>query len=220
MLLRNSITNTKKFFQKTIENFKSFLSTGNTYQKLPKTPPFHPFSCGPNPNDQLDHNNELDNFYNEFTNQWDLSKKKMKKKAQKKNHKFFLQESINFSAITEENVKNPEKNGDFETKKSYIDAENGDILKKKRFNIINPGIIRKAELCSRSVREKRVCFVEEKIKELEKMDKGNVDYNKVDFEEFLHYYSRLTCPAYLDIVDKFLMEMYTEFFNSQMSLNV
>jgi hypothetical protein len=52
--------------------------------------------------------------------------------------------------------------------------------------------------------------VAQKLKELEMMDVSNVEH-VLDVEEVLHYYSRLTCPAYLDIVDKFFMDMYAEF---------
>ncbi|XWS69884.1 hypothetical protein CRYUN_Cryun03dG0002100 [Craigia yunnanensis] len=62
---------------------------------------------------------------------------------------------------------------------------------------------------SKSKREARSLSVAQKLKELEMMDMSNVDH-VLDIEEVLHYYSRLTCPAYLDIVDKFFMDMYTE----------
>ncbi|XP_021741534.1 uncharacterized protein LOC110707794 [Chenopodium quinoa] len=235
MLLRNSISNTKKFFQKTIDNVKSFLSVGSTYERLPKTPPFHPFSCGRDTNRGRDgesgYDNELDNLYNEFTHQWDSRKGKVKKKAQKntvratakKSQQFFLDHSSqkencnNYAARTEDDVKKPEKRGDFNkgncVSKENNNAEIREVLKSKGLNV-SPGNKRKPELCSRSVRENRLCFVAEKLKELEMMDKGNVDH-KLDVEEFLRYYSRLTCPAYLDIVDKFLGEMCTEFFGPQ-----
>ena len=51
----------------------------------------------------------------------------------------------------------------------------------------------------------------QKMKELEMMnDAGDVDH-MLDIEEVLHYYSHLTSPIYLDIVDKFFMDMYHEF---------
>ncbi|XP_031104531.1 uncharacterized protein LOC116008256 [Ipomoea triloba] len=49
-----------------------------------------------------------------------------------------------------------------------------------------------------------------KMEELEMMDMEDVD-QVLDIEEVLHYYSRLNCPLYLDIVDTFFMDMYTEF---------
>lgn len=59
--------------------------------------------------------------------------------------------------------------------------------------------------------ERRSWLVEEKLKELEMLDKSNVDHI-LDIEEVLHYYSRLTCPAYLELVDKFFLDIYAEFF--------
>jgi len=50
----------------------------------------------------------------------------------------------------------------------------------------------------------------QKMKELEMMDTGDVEH-VLDIEEALHYYSRLTSPVYLDIVDKFFTDMHTEF---------
>ncbi|KAL2516167.1 hypothetical protein Fot_30138 [Forsythia ovata] len=50
-----------------------------------------------------------------------------------------------------------------------------------------------------------------KMRELEMMDVNDTDH-VLDIEEVLHYYSRLTCPAYQDIVDKFFMDMYTEYY--------
>ncbi|GFZ11794.1 hypothetical protein Acr_23g0001790 [Actinidia rufa] len=50
----------------------------------------------------------------------------------------------------------------------------------------------------------------QKMKELEMMELTEVDH-VLDIEEVLHYYSCLKCPAYLDIVDKFFIDMYSEF---------
>jgi hypothetical protein len=63
-------------------------------------------------------------------------------------------------------------------------------------------------LFSNDMKERRY-MVEEKLKELEMLDINNVDY-VMDIEEVLHYYSRLTCPAYVEIVDRFFMEMYSD----------
>ncbi|GMI89484.1 hypothetical protein HRI_002617700 [Hibiscus trionum] len=58
--------------------------------------------------------------------------------------------------------------------------------------------------CSRSF------SVAQKLREIEMMDVSDVDH-VLDIEEVLHYYSRLTCPAYVDIFDKFFMDICTEF---------
>ncbi|KAL8189677.1 hypothetical protein R6Q57_029243 [Mikania cordata] len=55
--------------------------------------------------------------------------------------------------------------------------------------------------------ESSKCLVTRKLKELEMMDQSNVDL-VLDIEEVLHYHSRLTCPVYRDIVEKFFVELY------------
>lgn len=62
------------------------------------------------------------------------------------------------------------------------------------------------------LRKERSYVVAQKLKELKMIDNSNEEH-MLDVEEILHYYSRLTCPAYLDIVDKFFMEMYSELFS-------
>lgn len=59
----------------------------------------------------------------------------------------------------------------------------------------------------------------ETMKELEIMDMNDVDH-VLDIEEILHYYSRLTCPVYLDLVDTFFMDMYSEFILPQPSASI
>ncbi|KNA17227.1 hypothetical protein SOVF_082080 [Spinacia oleracea] len=60
----------------------------------------------------------------------------------------------------------------------------------------------------------------EKMKELEMMDDvGDVDHT-LDVEEALHYYSRLTCPEYVDIVNNFFMDMYADFRVPQPSITI
>lgn len=59
----------------------------------------------------------------------------------------------------------------------------------------------------------------QKMKELEMMDMKDVDHS-LDVEEALHYYSRLTCPEYVDIVNKFFMDMYADFHLPQRSISI
>ncbi|KAL3631892.1 hypothetical protein CASFOL_024876 [Castilleja foliolosa] len=49
-----------------------------------------------------------------------------------------------------------------------------------------------------------------KMKDLEMMDANDMDH-VLDVEEVLHYYSRLNCPSYVEIVDKFLTDMHSDF---------
>ncbi|CAA0839071.1 RAD3-like DNA-binding helicase protein [Striga hermonthica] len=48
-----------------------------------------------------------------------------------------------------------------------------------------------------------------KMKDLEMMNPSDMDH-VLDVEEVLHYYSRLKCPTYVEIVDKFFMDMHSE----------
>ncbi|CAN1141954.1 hypothetical protein LINPERPRIM_LOCUS25738 [Linum perenne] len=62
-------------------------------------------------------------------------------------------------------------------------------------------------------REAKSCSLVRKLKELQMADASNVDHVR-DMEEILHYYSRLTCPEYVDIVERFFMDVYSDFFCS------
>lgn len=59
----------------------------------------------------------------------------------------------------------------------------------------------------------------QKMKELEMMDVSDMEH-VLDVEEALHYYSRLKSPVYLSIVDKFFMDMYSEFSLPQASASI
>ncbi|KAF7819820.1 hypothetical protein G2W53_025275 [Senna tora] len=178
MLLRSSIANTKRFFQKTLDNFKSLFSPA--YQRLPKAPT--PMDIG--------NYEELDKFYANFTQQWDSQQHKA---ARKRGN------NINNNKTVLSPSSPPTKQQEIQVNKKN-DDDDDDEKEKKRMMMIR----RKQE-------DSRVVVVEKKLRELEMLDKGNVDH-VMDIEEVLHYYSRLTCPAYLDIVDKFFMELYSEFF--------
>ncbi|WOH03563.1 hypothetical protein DCAR_0622962 [Daucus carota subsp. sativus] len=57
----------------------------------------------------------------------------------------------------------------------------------------------------------RSYILAKKIKELEMLDAYNMDH-VFDVQEVLHHYSHLTSPVYLDIVDKFFINMYPDFY--------
>ncbi|KAG5058791.1 hypothetical protein GLYMA_05G231000v4 [Glycine max] len=207
MLLGSSISNTtKKFFQRALENFKSCFSPG--YQKLPKTPPHNQFSCS------LDINNnpcyeELEKFYSDFTKQWDSEKEKQGRRRSKKkgqevlnNESFVSLNNASHDQIekSEECDKNKNKNKmglTHHREKQKLEKQKLDHTKGRKGN--------------------GNCMTEKKLKELEMLDMSDVDY-ALDIEEVLHYYSRLTCPVYLEIVDKFFMEIYSEFFGAPLGV--
>ncbi|XVE54276.1 hypothetical protein DITRI_Ditri03aG0067800 [Diplodiscus trichospermus] len=200
MLLRNSISNTKKFFQKTLRSFKSFFSGCEPYQKLPKTSPYNPLSfsstAGVDMNPRTSNYQDLEKFYSDFTDQWDSNNGKAKKRNKKKmmstDHPTGEQNEGNNGSFTQFTTQTREGNDQPKTRGGKVEKKQDDYSYSKR------------------KREARSLSVAQKLKELEMMDVSNVDH-VLDIEEVLHYYSRLTCPAYLDIVDKFFMDMYTEF---------
>ncbi|XP_061348385.1 uncharacterized protein LOC133293800 [Gastrolobium bilobum] len=214
MLLRSSISSTKKFFQKTLKNFKSFFSPG--YQRLPKTPPHNHFSYSVATTNVMDMNSntntntnintsyhDLEKLYTDFTDQWESEKEKTRRRSKKK---------AALSSPTKQ--ENEVYNG------SFINLSNASPSSQKKNQVEkreecenknNMGRQQDSSFNSMGMKEHRYCMVEQKLRELEKLDMSNVDY-VLDIEEVLHYYSRLTCPAYLEIVDKFFMEMYSDFF--------
>lgn len=208
MLLRKSISNTKKFFQKTIQNFKSFFSATDHYERIPKTPPYNPKSfnsVGVEMDIQASYK-ELDKFYNDFTNQWESEDGKPKKRSEKKNiiasSPMKQEKEVISGSFMKLTKSSPVKND----KDQIIPGrETHQYSKQKRQEDL--------DACSADTREERNWLLVEKLKELEMMDMSNVDH-LLDIEEVLHYYSRLSCPAYVDIVDKFFMEIYAEFFSS------
>ncbi|KAK4283749.1 hypothetical protein QN277_000669 [Acacia crassicarpa] len=176
MLLTNSISNTKKFFRRTFQSFKSLFST--EYQRLPKTS--SPLIIHTHP--------ELEKLK---THQWDSQKdqNKTERRRSQENKEHFHQSPVQNKKMK---MKQTEK------------TDNG-----KRNVMISNKKGRHEDSDSDSI--VRNSMIEKKLRELEKLDIGNVEY-VLDIEEVLHYYSRLTCPAYLEIVDNFFMQMYSEFF--------
>ncbi|KAJ4708428.1 ATP-dependent RNA helicase DDX11-like protein [Melia azedarach] len=196
MLLRNSISNTKKFFQKTLQNFKSLFSGSDHYQRIPKTPPYS-YPLGVDMNIQPSYK-DFERFCTDFTDQWESSDMdKAKKRSNKKTSSLKQEKEVLSGSFMKFAKSSPVKSNN-----QIRRRENHLHLKPKRQEDSRSNMV--------GTREERSCILAEKLKELELIDVSNVDH-ALDIEEFLHYYSRLTCPAYVDIVDKFFMEMYAEF---------
>ncbi|TKY60894.1 ATP-dependent RNA helicase DDX11 [Spatholobus suberectus] len=210
MLLGSSISNTKKFLQKTLENFKSCFSAG--YQKLPKTPPHNQLSYSVAAASVLDMDNnpcykDLEKFYSDFTQQWDSEKEKGRRRSKKKG-------ALSSPPKQKEKVHHDFSlnNASQEQKKNQVEKrEECDTRKNKKGLTHQKGKQKDSSLNFIGTRENGNCMVEKKLRELEMLDMSDVDY-VLDIEEVLHYYSRLTCPVYLEIVEKFFMEVYSEFF--------
>ncbi|KAL8113846.1 hypothetical protein AgCh_020944 [Apium graveolens] len=70
-----------------------------------------------------------------------------------------------------------------------------------------------------NIEKERGCLIAEKMKEVETLDIYSKDH-VTDIEEALHYYSLITCPVYKDIVDRFFMDMYSEFLLAEPSASI
>ncbi|KAI4347127.1 hypothetical protein L6164_007970 [Bauhinia variegata] len=210
MLLRTSISGTKKFFKRTLENLKSFFS-GVNYERLPKakTCTESKFSSSVAATSVMGMNrnqpsfNELEKFYAEFSSQWDSTEKDKARSRSKKN-------TVSLSSPRKEEEKEVSiKFSPLQKKNDHKEEAEESGKQKKKSSITLQRVMQKDS----TLREERNGVLEQKLRKLEMLDMGNVDY-LLDIQEVLHYYSRLTCPAYLEIVEKFFMEVCSEFLGS------
>ncbi|KAJ8562501.1 hypothetical protein K7X08_011792 [Anisodus acutangulus] len=204
MFLKTSISTTKKLFQKTLDSVKYLFSSG--YQKIPKSPPCSPlFSCAGGANTSVRQSyTELDKVYTGFSTHWDKHKKKIMAKED--------QMMVSLSP-RKGNYHVLEKQGE-----DYQVLGSKDGLNRKEIMYEGKKKYQNFSSSRDHLREERSYLVAQKLKELKMLDKST--YNEehaLDIEEVLYYYSRLTCPPYLEIVDNFFMEMYSELFNQQSS---
>ncbi|XP_044485803.1 uncharacterized protein LOC123211260 [Mangifera indica] len=193
MLLRESIEKTKNFLQKSLLNLK--LVVFGRYQKLPKPPLLNLFSCSicRAENEQKDEN--FTDFYTEWESDPDEAKKRN-----------------NNSVIESEEAANEED----ECSARFMSFAKQNALKNKQE--VDRKEEKKKGSFHKDKREDQCCHhmnadsyaLAQKMKQLDMMDAGDVEH-ELDIEEALHYYSRLRSPAYLDIVDRFFTDMYSEF---------
>ncbi|KAK3219777.1 hypothetical protein Dsin_013747 [Dipteronia sinensis] len=210
MLLRDSIGKTKNFFQKTLLNFKSVLFGG--YQKLPKPLLLNPFSCTTIGKTK---NHQTDRFHSEFCNEWecDLEEARKKKKKKKKNSMIIAsKEPMNEGDASSGRFLKIAKKSPLLTKQE--EGSNKEEKKMVSFRLDKKG----DQYCSHAGNADGYALAQ-KMQQLDMMDAGDVEH-VLDVEEALHYYSRLRSPVYLDIVDKFFMDMYSEFSVPQPSASI
>ncbi|KAL2321268.1 hypothetical protein Fmac_030237 [Flemingia macrophylla] len=214
-MLLSSISSTKKFFQKTIKNFKSFFSPG--YQRLPKASPHTTHLSYSMAMDMTSNTSyqDMEKLYTDFSDQWESENEKARRRRIKKKaalpSKQESSEVYSGSYISLSNSSHTQKKNKVEKK---VEGDNNNNQNNKRSLNLQKGRQKESPpFMSLGWREHshRYCIVEQKLRELEMLDMNNVEY-VLDIEEVLHYYSRLTCPAYLEIVDKFFSEMYSELF--------
>ena len=201
LLMRNSFSNTKKFFQRTLGGLKSFF-TGGSYQKLPKSPDHrrNPFSGSTSTTVTTV---DVINIH-----QWDSASCTKKKIITSKSTKEDKSDGDHISTATTNPVEKKKNDHQAYPMRKVMIMNNNKRVEDYNNNNNNNY---KDELRSNDegIRKNKCCLVEEKLKELEMLDVSNVDH-VLDIEEVLHYYSRLTCPAYLEIIDKFFMDMFAE----------
>ncbi|CAK9310484.1 unnamed protein product [Citrullus colocynthis] len=186
MLLKETIHKTNSLFHKTLEKFKDLFFKG--FQKLQKPTSLITFSCSKgkpqytHPTDRLD----ID-FYDE----WQSTLQKAAKR------------SIDNGSVvaSKENVKQEDTNV---AKQSPPRSRQEKAVKEKK----KPGAyhLKKGDVKNSSTRSNELV---QKMKELEMLDRGDME-QELDIEEAIHYYSRLRSPVYLEIVDKFFMDMHSE----------
>ena len=203
MLLRETIRKTRVLFHKTLRSFKSVIFGG--YQKLPRSLSFNPF-LGRSGNART---YTSEQFYNEFYDMLQSDLNRIKRS-----------DSNSMNRSRDHAIGDAAANTEILTKQSSQKsiAEEGVVLKEKKSK--GSCELGKKECLnnSKSMNE-GVHDLAEKMKELEMMDTGDVEH-VLDIEEALHYYSRLKSPVYLDIVDKFFMDMHSEFSVQDSSISV
>ncbi|KAK7261819.1 hypothetical protein RIF29_28140 [Crotalaria pallida] len=189
MLLRETIHKTKALFHKSLRNLKSFFLGG--YQKLPRSLSFNPFNCNARTY------TTSDQFYNEF---YDILQSDLNSRS--------VQIQSNSFPTTRTEPKNLPLGNTTSNGRSNVS-----FAKQNQQKCIHEDRVILKEKKNKDTKNKNEggLVLAQKMKEFEMMmESGDVEH-ELDIEEALHYYSRLTSPVYLDIVDKFFMDMHSEF---------
>lgn len=189
MLLNETIDKSKNLFHKILQNLKS--SFGG-YKKLPKSLSLNPFSCGCG---KLK-NCKADQYYTQFYDEWETHLNKISKSNAAMASKDVMKEENGCS----ESIVFP--------KQSPVKAKQEAGLKEKK-KIGSSHLGKAKESNAQDMVNSGGFALAQKMKEFEMMDAGDVE-QVLDIEEALHYYSRLRSPVYVDIVDKFFTDMYSE----------
>ncbi|KAM7255695.1 hypothetical protein ACFE04_008593 [Oxalis oulophora] len=196
MQLRESVKRTRLYVNKTIKDLTSLFLGG--YQKLPKPPILNPFSCSSRRHWK---NHQNDEIYREFYNDWDSELAKKKKSC-----------TAAVAAAKQAVIIDKDEEEDLSFNGSFMKFAKQSPVKSSRIKDQeeNTKAVRKGKReDQKSIRMDRDVVLAHKMKELELMDAGDMEH-VLDIEEAIHYYSRLKSPVYIDIVDKFLTDVYTE----------
>ncbi|ONI15924.1 hypothetical protein PRUPE_3G069200 [Prunus persica] len=197
MVLQETIHNSKNFFHKTLGNLKSFFFGG--YKKLPKTLSFNPFYCGRDPK-----YHQTDQFYTDFYDDWESTLDKANKRDNASKEPTKEDDACSGSSL------------DFSKQSPKKSKQEGGLKQKKQMGSSHH--LGKKEVQS-SLQSMNGGSLAKKMKEFEMVDTSDVE-QVLDVEEALHYYSRLKSPVYVDIVDKFFLDMYSDFSVPRASINI
>ncbi|CAL0332384.1 unnamed protein product [Lupinus luteus] len=208
MLLRETIHKTKVLFHKSLRNFKSFFLGG--YKKLPRSLSFNPFH-GHSGNART-----YTHFYNEFYDllQCDLNSRSVQ--IQSNSFETARTEPRNWALgnrikrYDDINVNKSIESPALVVSSDAMISTGSNVSFEKQIPLKeNCQFGKKGYLDSKNMIEGSKVLAQ-KMKELEMIESGDTEH-ELDIEEALHYYSRLTSPVYLDIVNKFFMDMKSEF---------
>ncbi|XP_060205784.1 uncharacterized protein LOC132633401 [Lycium barbarum] len=195
MLLKKTIQKTKNFLHKTPHNLKLFLFGG--HDKLPKVARhLNPFSGSRRifGSKRISKSTvqQIDDLYRDYYEQWqqpdhnEISERKIAGKNFRK-----------YQGMAE---------GDTESqRKISVRFSVKDMERERRKEEEKKG----REVLTRSTSKGGLTLLQ-KMEELEMMEGEDIDH-VLDVEEVLQCYSLLSSPVYVDIVDRFFMDMYTEF---------
>lgn len=185
MVLKETIHKSKDFYDKTLQNLKSFFCGG--YKKLPKSLSLNPCFCG---SDLKYH--PTDEFYNDFYDEWESTIDKVKKR----------------DSTSKETIKDEDGNA---CNESFLKFPKHSPKTNKQGRDKKPSGRSRDQSALQNMNGNGVSnILAKRMKEFEMVDTGDVE-QVLDVEEALHYYSRLRSPVYLDIVDKFFLDMYSDF---------
>ncbi|XP_062008353.1 uncharacterized protein LOC133725215 [Rosa rugosa] len=193
MVLKETMHKSKVFYDKTLQNLKSFFCGG--YKKLPKSLSLNPCFCGSDlkyyPRDE---------FYTDYYDEWESTIDEVKKR----------------DSTSKETIKDEDPCSDsfmmFPKQSPKKNKQEGGLLRDKKSSGGSRDLGKgKDQLSFQNMNGNRGSNVlAKRMKEFEMVDAGDVE-QVLDVEEALHYYSRLKSPVYLDIVDKFFLDMYSDF---------
>ncbi|KAM3380193.1 hypothetical protein P3S68_005766 [Capsicum galapagoense] len=198
ILLKKTIQKTKNFLHKTPHNLKSFLFGG--HKKLPKAAShFNTFFSvskrfsGSKRIPKTTTVKELDDLYKDYYQQWhqpdhnEIQERKITVKTARK-----------YQGMVE---------GDYSESQRKLAVRFGmeDKDRERRKEDEKKG----CEVLSRSTSKGGLTLLQ-KMEELEMVEGEDIDH-VLDIEEVLQCYSLLNSPVYVDIVDRFFIDMYTEF---------